>query len=295
MQAIPVVPSPSLRGAFAHRSAFLVNHNARAVSDGLIERLAAIVPAGDLFLSRTLEDAEVFSRTLARRGYGQVFLGGGDGTLVATMNLLRRASAGMGVPMPAIGVLRLGTGNAMAKALGAMSPVVDASHVVHQGPSITRPVDFVQTEDGVLTPFAGMGWDGAVLNDYVWLKDQAKGASWTRNLAQSVAGYLGAAFVRTIPNELRQKPLQLRIRSKQDAIFMRPTPHGDVEERLPAGTTLFEGPAATVCVGSIPYFGFGFTMFPFAMKKPGYVQLRVVGASIPAIVKNLWPAVWRGT
>ncbi|HEY1099127.1 MAG TPA: diacylglycerol kinase family protein [Myxococcota bacterium] len=280
---------------FAHRAAFLLNRNARAVSDKLVERLAAVVPAGDLFLSRTMEDASVFARTIARRGYGQVFLGGGDGTLVTCMNLLRQHSAAEGLAMPTVGVLKLGTGNAMATALGALDPLVDASHVLQHGPARDTDVDFVETDDGTLTPFAGMGYDGAVLNDYMWLKQRAKHSPVGRALAETVGGYLGAMLVRSVPNELRRPPTTLRIKSSSDAIFMRPTRHGDVEEVLPAGTVLFEGKAATVCVGSIPYFGFGFTMFPFAMTKPGHMQMRIVGAPIPSILAHLYPGVWKGT
>ena len=280
---------------FAHRAAFLLNRNARAVSDRLVERLGSVVPAGDLFLSRTMEDASVFARTIVRRGYGKVFLGGGDGTLVTTMNLLKQHAVTEGLAMPTVGVLKLGTGNAMARALGALDPLVDVSHVLHQGPATTRPVDFVETDDGVLTPFAGMGYDGAVLNDYVWLKERAKENPVSRALAETVGGYLGAMLLKTMPNELRAPRTTLRITSKHDAIFMRPTDHGDVEERIPAGQVLFEGQAATACVGSIPYFGFGFTMFPFAMQKPGHVQLRIVGAPIPSILANLFPGVWKGT
>jgi diacylglycerol kinase family enzyme len=276
----------------------LLNKNARAVTDRLVERLASIVPAGDLFLSRTLEDATVFARAIARRGYGQVFLGGGDGTLVTTMNLLRQHARAENLAMPTVGVLKLGTGNAMARALGAVSPLVDASHVLQRGPSSVRNVDFVQAgegDDGLLTPFAGMGYDGLVLNDYNWLKEKAHGSPVAKALAESVGGYLGAMLFRSVPTELKNPPTNLRITSKHDAVFMRPGVNGDEEVVIPAGTALFEGRAATVCVGSIPFFGFGFTMFPFAMSKPGQMQLRVVGAPIPSILANLYPKVWKGT
>ncbi len=282
---------------FAHRAAFLLNKNARAVSDSLVERLASIVPAGDLFLSHTLEDATVFARAIARRGYGQVFLGGGDGTLVTTMNLLRQHAKAENLQMPKIGVLKLGTGNAMARALGAVSPLVDANHVLQKGAAVTRDVDFVEDESGTLTPFAGMGYDGLVLNDYNWLKEKAHGSPVAKALAESVGGYLGAMLLRSVPTELRNPPTHLRITSKHDAVFMRPSFNGGADEEvfIKAGTPLFEGRAATVCVGAIPFFGFGFTMFPFAMSKPGTMQLRIVGAPIPSILANLYPKVWKGT
>jgi diacylglycerol kinase family enzyme len=279
---------------FAHRAAFLLNKNARAVSDRLVERLAHVVPAGDLFLSRSVEDAEVFARTIVRRGYGRVFMGGGDGTLVMSMNLIKREAAAAGVALPTFGVLKLGTGNAMATALGAAAPLVDANHVVAKGDSAVQHVDFVQCEDGTLTPFAGMGYDGAVLNDYVSLKEQAR-SPLARSVAHGLSGYLGAMLFRSVPKELRAPPTHLRIKSKHDAVFMRSTPQGDVEEVVPAGTVLFEGEAATVSLGAIPFYGYGFKMFPFAMTKPGHIQLRVVGAPIPAILANLWPKVWNGT
>jgi hypothetical protein len=76
---------------------------------------------------------------------------------------------------------------------------------------------------------------------------------------------------------------------------MRPTKDGDVEVALPAGAVIYEGPAPILSVGSIPFFGYGFTMFPFADRKPGFIQLRVGSTSIPAILSNLWPRVWKGT
>ena len=47
-------------------------------------------------------------------------------------------------------------------------------------------------------------------------------------------------------------------------------------------------------IGTIPYYGFGFTMFPFAGRKPGYAQLRVGAPSLAKLLTRLYPAVWRG-
>ena len=281
-------------GPFSHRSAFLLNANARAVNSRLAERMADVVPAGDLFLSHTLDDAEIFARTITRRGYGQVFTGGGDGTLVHAVNLLRRAAREHHVPMPQVGVLKLGTGNAMARAVGASTPLLDAHHIVHAGATSSIAMDLIETEDGSLTPFAGMGYDGAILNDYVWLKKLAS-SPLTKRIAESVAGYLAAIALRTIPVQMRSHPAQMRITTASPAIRMRATEAGDVEEALPAGTVLFEGAAPVVSVGTIPYYGFGFTMFPFARRHCGMLQLRVSTVPIPAILANLFPGVWRGT
>lgn len=291
----PVTSPASFDRPFAHRAAFLLNANAKAVTDKLIEELAEIIPAGDLFLSRTLDDAEVFVRTIARRGYGQVYVGGGDGTLVTTLGLLRRVVDAEGLAMPAVGVLRLGTGNAMALAMHAADPVTDAHHIVSKGAVVRKDVAMVETDDGTLTPFAGMGYDGAVLNDYMWLKGKAKTSPIARRMVESVWGYLGAMLFKTVPHELREPHPHVRVTTGSDAIYLLPTPQGDVEQVLPAGSVLFEGPAPIISIGSIPFFGYGFTMFPFARKKAGYVQLRIGAVPIPVILANLWPRVWNGT
>lgn len=278
---------------FARRAAFILNANARGVSDRLIERLAEVVPAGDLFLSRTLEDAEIFVRTVARRGYGRVFLGGGDGTLVSTMKLLREVCAKEKLAVPEVGVLRLGTGNAMALALGAAEAIVDASHVVHQGPIAARPVHFVETDDGTLTPFAGIGYDGAVLNDYFALREKAK-TPFGKKAVATVWGYLAAMLFKTVPDEVKKKQARVRITTRGDAVAIVRGPHGDEEQTMPAGSVLYEGPAPVLSVGAIPFFGYGFTMFPFADRKPGYVQLRVCAVPIPILLANLFTSVWQG-
>ena len=287
--------SPALDRPFKHRSAFLLNANARAVSDRLIEELAEIIPAGDLFLSRTLEDAEVFARTIARRGYGQVFFGGGDGTLVTTLALLRQVCAKESLAMPAVGVLKLGTGNAMARTMGASRAIIDANHVVHKGPMAHKSVELIESDGGLLSPFAGMGYDGAVLNDYVWLKKKVKSSPPARAVVESVWGYLGAMLFKTVPQELKRDMPRIKVTSKSDAFLMVQENGKDVETVIPAGTVLFEGKSPIISIGAIPFFGYGFTMFPFAQKKAGYAHLRLGSIPIPVILANLWPGIWQGS
>jgi diacylglycerol kinase family enzyme len=245
LQPAPLPRAPILADRpFAARTAFLLNANARAVNDRLTERLAEVVPAGDLFLSRSLDDAQVFARTIARRGYNKVFLGGGDGTVVTTVRLIQEACDQLGLAMPQVGVLKLGTGNALATALHALSPVVDAHHVVQRGPLVATRVDMVEDEDGLRMPFAGMGYDGAVLNDYVWLKKKAhdSGSAFSpvlRGLAESVFGYLGAMLARTVPAHLKKKAPHVRITSSKTTYQMVSTPAGDVERVIPAGSVIY--------------------------------------------------------
>lgn len=284
----------TFKPAFADRTAFVLNVNARAVNQRLVRRMASAVPAGDLFLSHSLEDAERFAQVIIRRGYGRVFTGGGDGTLMSTINLLEQYADAADVPMPHVGALKLGTGNAVASLLGAKDPVRDASHVVRHGPAYQKEVSLLRTDDGTLAPFAGVGYDGAVLNDYIAQKNEAKSpfAQW---LTTTVFGYLAAVLFRAVPRHVGKPPPRVRIRSKHDAYRMVREGGRDVEVRIPAGETIYEGPAPAVCVGSVPNFGFKFKMFPFAERKAGHMQLRVVTLSIPHILSRLFFGIWQGT
>ena len=83
---------PASESAFQARSAFLLNQNARQVNDKMVKQLLEVVPQGDLFLSKSLEEAERFVQTIVDRGYGTVFTGGGDGTVVSDAEPPRKSS-----------------------------------------------------------------------------------------------------------------------------------------------------------------------------------------------------------
>lgn len=290
---LPVLhPSPAR--PFEGRTAFLLNANARAVTPRLGARLLEMVPEGDLFFSRSLEDAESFVQTILRRGYDRLFVGGGDGTIVSTVNLIRRLCDEHGYKCPQMGLLKLGTGNAMAHLLGAKSPLADTWHITQKGEALTETIDLIESDDGTVTPFAGVGYDGEVLNDYMALKNAVKGPIG-HYFVQTVWGYLGAMLSRTVPRHLNGVKQTVKVTSRKDAILMRASEHGDEEVHVPAGTVLYDGPAGFLSVGTIPFFGYGFTMFPFARNKRGYFQLRVGAAPVRSILTNLYPKVWNGT
>jgi diacylglycerol kinase family enzyme len=279
---------------FADRAAFLLNANARAVGPRLVARLAEIVPQGDLFLSRSLEESDSFVRTILRRGYGRVFVGGGDGTLVSTVTHIEQMADDGGFSRPQIGMLKLGTGNAVAGMLGARRAEHDAFHAVNGGGHEVRRVDLVECEDGTLAPFAGMGYDGEVLNDYMSMRDDFSHPA-LKPMVESVWGYLFAMATRSVPRHFTGSAPTVKLRSTKDAFQMVHTPEGDVPVEVPAGTVLYDGPANMISVGSVPFFGYGFTMFPFAGTQPGFMQLRVGSTPIPSILANLYPRIWNGT
>ena len=284
----------SYAAPYQDKTAFLLNANARSVTEKKRAELEDLLPESDLFFSRSLEDAEEICDLIARRGYARVFTGGGDGTFVSAVDFLRKACQRHQQPMPRLGVLRLGTGNALATHVGAGSPIDDAYHLTQDGEHEDYVLNLVQCEDGTVTPFAGLGYDGAVLNDYIRLKNKIR-LPWLKALITTAFGYLVAVFCCTAPRLMRRQSPNIRIKTRTDAFRMVHINGQDQEERIPAGSLIYEGTAGCVSFGSIPFYGAAFRMFPFADRKAGFIQVRVCNAPIYQILLNLFPGVWRGT
>lgn len=274
--------------SYAHKSAFILNANAKSVTDRVVAKLVKLIPSGDLFYSKSMQDSENYCQTILDRGYGFVFSGGGDGTAVNAINTLNRIGKRCkDTQLPKIGILKLGTGNAMAQVVSARKPFWDVNHIVQGGDIGQKPLQMVECEDGTLTPFAGIGYDGEILNDYVHVKEH-QGLT-------SISAYLWAALSRTLPRHINSKAPIIRIHSYQTAYQMISIDGEDKEIEIPANSLLYEGPADIASVGSIPWYGFGLKMFPFANQREGFLNLRISTMAIGTLIANLYPALWKGT
>lgn len=278
------------------RSAFLLNANAKSVGGFMLNKLIEMVPTGDLYLSHSFRDSERYLHTILNKGYSHIFSGGGDGTLVNTVTTLHQIRDKERVStIPSIGVLRLGTGNAVARILGAGRPLIDVNHVLHGGRVEPRALSMLRCEDGQLAPFAGVGFDGEVLNDYMDLKALTQGRLSER-LIKSVFGYIWAGLSRTAIRHIRKPQTMVRVSTKNASVKMINQNGMDVEVKIPGASVLYEGPASLVSVGSIPCFGYGFQMFPFlANRRDPKLQVRVCTAGVLPILTNLYPSLWKGT
>ena len=74
----------------ADRVAVVVNGNAKRVTADLVDVLDQIVRTGDLFVSRSLPEADEIAHTIVRRGYPTVLTAGGDGTFVQMVTKITR-------------------------------------------------------------------------------------------------------------------------------------------------------------------------------------------------------------
>lgn len=291
------------------RMAVILNQNANKVNDRVRRRLAGLVPSADLYYSRSLEEAEGFARHIVQAGYGTVVSGGGDGTLVNIVNQVchyvdeanewrMQRARHFGEPQallqyPEFGVLKLGTGNGLSHVVGASNPAKDL-HKLMSGPRHPAiEVDLIECE-GTKFMFGGIGYDARILNDYIHLKQWAAKSKYLKRLSATAAGYLLAVCGRSVPDFLRNGFTQnVRVTSEGDNCYYMDSRRGDRAISVPRGTVLFEGPAGVVSVGTSPYFGFGFTMFPFAGTMPGLMNLRIATMGPLEALSHL-PSLWNG-
>jgi diacylglycerol kinase family enzyme len=276
------------------RVAVILNANAKRVNARVRQAFEAIVPRADLFFSQSLEQGAEHAKQIIERRYDTVLAGGGDGTITATMNMLLKASRSSGSRnlLPDIGILRLGTGNGLAVMTGAGDPLAEVSRVLAGERPAARPLRLVEdVRTGWSFPFASIGYDAQVLNDYVDLVGESK-SKVGKVLTKSLAGYFYALGARTIPHELKGDRSHVRIVSTGRCSIV--DPETDEEIALERGATLFEGLARSVSVGTSPFYGYGLCVHPFARKRSDRFHLRVSTAPISYLLSRL-PSLWKGT
>ncbi len=276
------------------RVAFLLNANARSVTRSLQKVVSDVIPKEDLYVSTSLSEAERLLNVILSKGYAYLFCGGGDGTVIFAINLLNSYAKLMPhAPIPRIGVLRLGTGNALARFLDAHSPKEDINRIL-SGKRIT-PVDvsMIETSNGQLTPFAGIGYDGELMNDFESVKEIFFESPF-RKFFSSVLGFTIAGVFKTLPRQVARELPTVRVNSSYPAYRIVNVNGVDQEIYIDQGNNLYDGAAPLICVGTIPSVGYGITMFPFASKRPGYMHLRISAVPLSVCLSNIYPSIWQG-
>ena len=278
--------------------AALLNGRARHVSSKAVRALERALPDALILVS---EDFEQARRHVARIVAGKprlVLSGGGDGAIVRLLNFLREEGAH---PLPALGVLKLGTGNGWARVCGAPDFFTLARALpLLPDPLPTRRFDLVEVEK-TLCHFAGVGWDAKILNDYSRNLDkrsaQLVGSTLATRLHKGVVGYLYSTARITIPELMREPQPHVSIESLEGQAYSLDArgallPIIDAEGGAPA-RKLHEGAFSIAAAGSTPEWGFGFRAFPFAQKKPGYINLRTYDRHPLEAARNVFK-LWRG-
>jgi diacylglycerol kinase family enzyme len=294
-----VFPAPL--ASLDSKVAVVVNANARQVSEKVVRSLSHVVQEDDLFVSHSSAQVRRIALTLLERHYQIVFCGGGDGTfslLVSELFKLLDRFSPQRRRLPRFGVLRLGTGNGLATLVraspargeGFLEDVLRARAGEVPG---FRKLDLLLTE-GKRAPFAGLGVDGKLLNDYLWVRS-CFGKGPLKGLLSGRGGYLSAAALKTVPHYLTHSAsVECEVINGNKGQAYRLGPNGSpVGEPIGPGDLIFRGPLMMAAAGTIPFYGFAFKMFPFAGKRRAMMHLRLGTASTRSILSNL-PALWGG-
>ena len=273
------------------RYAVVLNANAGRVTPRLARRVKELVPHDRVYLTESQEPSREVLQKCVEREISTVFAGGGDGTIVDVINTLADFK-GDAPSIPSVGVLRCGTGNALAHWLGSERPVQALSK--WQGGMLHRsvPVQMVEAED-TLFPFAGLGIDGAVLNDYNWLKNHAKG-KWWFPMIRGIRGYLLSGYLKTIPNYLRQSIPNVTVTNLGKTVH-RVGPDGrEIGPPIEHGEIVYQGPCSLLGTATTPLYGYGMRMFPYATRRAGRMQLRIFNWTAVQAGLRL-RQIWNGT
>lgn len=269
--------------------AILVNANAKRGGRRVSAQIAGALPGASIRLTRSTEEIDTWLYGLGSSR--AILAAGGDGTVMALLNALWRVRPEP-EPLPTVGVLPLGTGNAWAHALGAPKLHRCLELLANTpGHLPTRFVGLISVE-GKLTHFSGAGWDAMVLEDY---GAQLDATAWPgRHLSKSVYGYLSAAALRTLPKIALYGNPRVVIENLGDSVFAvdsRGVPRR--MKSLARGDVLYDGPAGTAAVGTCPEYGYRFRAFPFAERMPGFFNLRVLDRNVVGAVLAC-PRLWKG-
>jgi diacylglycerol kinase family enzyme len=287
-----------LQAGARQRVAVIVNENARGVRQRVIDDLQELVPPHDLYLSRSLDHSRQIAARVVERAYDTILLGGGDGTFVQCLSDVAAESRRRGQALPSVGVLRLGTGNALADCLGASRPTQHGlAHDLGRARRAARPRELSLLEvDGKLTPFAGCGLDAQILEDL------GKVSKVIDFVAGPLSGAIGAGpryamtvGLRSTPRFVLKQLPEIEVINTGEPVYPIYWKNGRIleDEPIATGAVVWRGRASIASCSTIPNFGLGMKMFPFCDAREGRFQLRTATATAYETLRNL-PAVFRG-
>jgi diacylglycerol kinase family enzyme len=267
-----------------------VNGNARRVRAGLRARLERVLPGGIRFTT-SLDQARAVIRDDVARGLDLLVLAGGDGTVVMGLALVAEACRGAGRPEPAIGVLRLGAGNAIADTVGASDDAAaDLARLV-RGDGAWRARPLVEAL-GVRAPFVGLGVDAQLLEDQRDVGRAIDLVPGGKRFVGGAARYALSVALRSVPRFARgTRPAAVVTNLGAPAIEMARA--GATGGERAAGQVLWRGACTLIAGATIPYFGFGLQMFAFSEARRDRFHLRCGDAGLLEILRNT-PAAFRG-
>jgi len=267
-----------------------VNGNAGRVRKSLRAKLERVLPGGVRF-TMSLEHARAVIRRDVDRGLDLIVLAGGDGTIVMGLTLLAEACRGAGRPEPAIGILRLGSGNAIADTVGAGDDAAGDLARLVRGEGTWRTIAMLDVL-GVRAPFVGLGVDAQLLEDHHAVGEVIDRVPGAKRFVGGAARYALAVALRSVPRFARgTRPGAVVRNLGAPAVEMSRT--GPTGRQVAAGEVVWRGACTLIAGATIPFFGFGLKMFAFTDTRRDRFHLRCGDAGLFEIVRNT-PRAFRG-
>ena len=281
--------------------AVVLNMKARKVNRGTLDMISKHVDVEDIYITHTVEQSDQSLDEIIKKRYPLVLCGGGDGTAMRIMEQMYKKAAklnenGGDYTVPHFGLLKLGTGNGWAGYLEVPGGVKPIWAIRQMRENELKFENFNMMESkGRIFHFGGFGVDALVLNDYIELKNNyTEGFMW--KLSNSLAGYAMTLASRSVPKAILDGfELNVRVINQSDEpVYKVNHSTGSVDLKLRKGDTIFEGRTLISGFGTTSNYGFNLKVYPFALMKPGYFQLRIADMSVPSVLLRL-KDLWDGT
>ena len=276
--------------------AALLNGRARKVTPAVVRALAQALPRSTILVSEDFDQARRHVRELIRQRPAVILSGGGDGAAMRLLNFWREEGGG---ELPTVGILRLGTGNGWARAVGAPEFFPHVRKLARLDGEALPAQEFTLVEvENHLCHFAGVGWDARILNDYQRNLDKRSSqllgsriASW---LHKGRRGYFYSVARITVPEEWmrlqREGHPQVTLENLGPQAFGLA---GGKAVPLPDAARLHEGPISVGAASTITEWGYGLRAFPHARLVPGCINVRIYEGHVLDAVLNA-VKIWRG-
>ena len=269
----------------ADNFAVMLNANARQMNDEVVERVSRMVTPENLYVSQSPADALAITEDISARNIPTVFTGGGDGTFAQFVNDWKSVGS---TALPHIGVLGLGTGNAVAGMVSSGNYEVDLNSYLNTAHRDVAPLQLVQVDDAHV-PFGGLGLDAELLSDYHASKRRDGAGAVLSGMASRRGQYMTALFTKTLPRRMTSS--NARIRTNIRIINEGPVAYalhgGEPVKAYGQGEVLDEGPATSTIFGTAAYYGYGLSALPYATQRPGFFQLRTMTMGVWKTLANL--------
>jgi len=243
-------PLPQPQSGLQGRVGVVVNASSRQVNERLMRLLPEVVPGSDLYVTHLAADAALIARRVLERRYDTLFVGGGDRTFSTLCSALLRQAGLCSLPVPRLGLLRLGTTQGLATLVSASG----------RGGKVGLLDDVLRARSGEIPGYRSLD-----------LLELEGAHALCAGLGLEALGALSLGGLRSLG---RQVELEARVGEGGSA--QRISPDGQpLGEPLAAGELLFRGKVGIAAAGTAPYVGTGEAVFPHAASRAGFMHLRL--------------------